>query len=68
MESSERPALYGRNDMSTDKKAHCCTLGCAANAEWEIRWGNGPDDYIHACTDHVGVLLEAEKVNSVYPL
>lgn len=32
--------------------------GCTANAEYEIHGRTGqPDDYTHACTEHVGELL-----------
>lgn len=49
-------------------KPHCCFIPCKAAADWEIRYGNTPDDYTHSCTPHVGEMLEAEQENAVYPI
>jgi len=43
-------------------------LGCQRPAEWEIICGDGPDDYTHSCTDHVGSLLTDAEAFFVYPL
>ncbi len=45
----------------------CCMLDCTRNAEWELRDGAGPDDYTHACTEHVGALLSG-AVTTVTPI
>lgn len=47
-------------------KAKCCDVSCAEPAVWEIRDGDGPDDYVHACQRHVGDLLTYGAVNQVY--
>jgi hypothetical protein len=43
-------------------------LGCQNEAEYEIRYGSGPDDYTHACVEHVGVLLTDADVHTVIAL
>lgn len=49
------------------KKGHwCCLLLCPRQADWEIWYGNTPDDYTHACTKHVGRLLETDVENRVH--
>jgi hypothetical protein len=45
----------------------CCYPDCKKTAEWELRDGIGVDDYTHACTDHVGALLQ-DKETTVIPL
>lgn len=50
------------------KPAMCCFLECDQYAEWEICYGETVDDYTHACTKHVGIMLEPDKRNSVYPV
>ena len=36
----------------------CCAIECDKPAEFEIRGeSNHPEDYTHACEDHVGYLL-----------
>ena len=57
-----------RKLMATDKEPFCCNLECENTPRWEIWWGTAPDDYTHACVDHVGELLEDGTVNHVYPL
>jgi len=46
--------------MDPTKRAHCCHVGCEEAAVYEIV-GCGPEanpeDYIHACPKHVGLLL-----------
>lgn len=32
----------------------CCSLKCNKGADFTIYWGSSPDDYAHACTQHVG--------------
>lgn len=49
-------------------KHHCCQIGCEEKAEWNIVWGNSPDDYTHACTKHVGELLTEASEHRIYPL
>ena len=37
---------------------YCCYMRCEKGvAEFEITWGNGPDDFTDACEDHVGALI-----------
>lgn len=48
----------------------CCWPECFKDgfaAEWEIRFGSTSDDYTHACSAHVGELLQ-EGINTVYPV
>jgi hypothetical protein len=50
------------------RECHCCEPGCGNVAEWEIRNAPyGPDDYTHACSAHVGVLL-GDGLHTVYAL
>lgn len=49
-------------------KPECCVVECEKVAEWEIRTGQGPDDYTHACTAHVGDLLTDAEEHRVYPV
>lgn len=49
------------------KKNMCCYIGCEKEAEWQLTDGNGVDDYTHACTDHVGFLLQ-DRETTVSPL
>jgi hypothetical protein len=42
--------------------------GCAAAAEWDIRFGPSPDDYTEACTAHVGALLGGYPVYTITPI
>jgi hypothetical protein len=46
--------------MAKEKKAHCCFVGCKADADVEIRHGKAPDAYTHSCTAHIGDLLTDE--------
>lgn len=55
------------DDPVDTERLHCCKVGCATPAEWEIAWGPTPDDYTHACTAHVGALLDDHDVFTVYP-
>lgn len=58
-----------RNLMTpSDKKPHCCKLGCKEQAKWEIWHGNTPDDYTHSCTKHIGDLLTNAYKHSIYAL
>lgn len=50
------------------QKPYCCFIPCDKGAEFEIRDGETPDDYTHSCTEHVGSLLQAGKVSTVYEL
>ena len=55
----ERTCCY--IDAKTDRP-------CEAKAEWEIRHGDGPDDYTDGCTGHVGALLTDATVHTIYPI
>ncbi len=56
------------------KTPWCCWIGgwrnrpCRASAEWLIVHGPGPEDYTHACTDHVGELLTDASEHRIYRL
>jgi len=43
-------------------------LSCPNPAEWLLIDGPLPDDYTHACTQHVGLLLSDAEVTKVYPM
>jgi hypothetical protein len=47
---------------------YCCQINCVKKAEWEIKFGDKPDNFAHACTEHVGDLLDSEITNAVYQL
>ncbi len=63
-------------------RPHCChvasfdSAGCAIgngtpcekDAEFEINDGPTPDDYTHACADHVGHMLQDGRISTVYPV
>lgn len=42
-------------------------VGCGKAAEWELVHGPRPDDYTHACSEHLGGLLTDAKEHRVYP-
>lgn len=48
--------------------AHCCKIGCDANATWELTWGPTVDDYTHSCDEHFGELLGDQPLRSVLRL
>lgn len=50
-----------------DGEPYCCVIGCEEPADFEIRDGDGPDDFTHACTGHVGELC-SDGVCQVYPI
>ncbi len=53
------------------KGAFCCYVSdspCLAEAEWILYEGDGPEDYTHACTEHVGHLLTDAPEHRVVPL
>jgi hypothetical protein len=41
---------------------------CPQDAEWIIVFGNTPDDYTEACTDHVGALLADVEEQTIHPI
>lgn len=45
----------------------CCNIGCEHKAEWVIFDGPRPDDYVEACTAHVGELLSDASEHRIYP-
>lgn len=51
----------------------CCYIGevtklkCGNDAEWEVWWGETPDDNTLACTRHVGDLLTDATEHRIYP-
>jgi hypothetical protein len=49
-------------------KPICCFLDCGKDAEWEFF--DGPhltyDNFLHACNDHLGHMLIADQVSTVY--
>lgn len=49
-------------------EARCCFIPCDEPAEWEIVDGPTTDDYTHACSDHVGHLLQDGRVSTVYEI
>lgn len=51
--------------MAREKKLHCCAVGCDNDADVEIRHGSAPDDFTHACTEHIGDLLTDEYQHTI---
>lgn len=56
-------------------KSFCCFIPdqesmkrCPEDAVWEIRDGPTPDDFTHACSQHVGEMLQPDRVSTVYRL
>jgi len=49
-------------------KPMCCMPECDKLADWDVRWGDSPDDYTHSCAVHVNDLLEEGKVNTLTPI
>lgn len=45
--------------------AYCCFIPCDAGADYEIIDGRTPDDYTHACVEHVGHLLRDDRESTV---
>lgn len=50
------------------QKLMCCLPECDKLADWDVRWGDAPDDYTHSCTSHVAELLEDGKINTLTPI
>jgi hypothetical protein len=48
--------------------AKCCFIPCDADAEWQIVYSPAPDAISEGCSAHVGELLEAGEVNTVFLL
>jgi hypothetical protein len=59
--------IHEEKEQKMINKPVCCVITCGKDAEWEIRYGETTDDYTHACTEHVGEMLEPDKINTVYP-
>lgn len=58
-------------EIISTREPWCCWIGCNASAEWIIEYQNDDapphDNYSHACTQHVGSLLQ-DCQHSIYPL
>lgn len=57
--------------LRISKRPWCCMPECEHDAEWVIEYQNDDapphDNYAHACTQHIGELLQ-ECHNLVYPI
>jgi hypothetical protein len=54
--------------MTTPIRLVCCRPPCPDEAEFELRDGPSPDDYTHACRQHVRELLADDKQTTITPL
>lgn len=68
MSSPEQPLVIQGTSITPLPPARCCKVGCDRLADWQICWGDSPDDYTEACGEHVGDLLEPDAENRIYPL
>ena len=57
----------------TNMRHHCCYIGevtkveCGNEAEWQIWYGESPDDSTESCTRHVGEMLTDAPEHRIYP-
>lgn len=51
-----------------ETKLTCCFIPCDKEAEWESFAGKclTADNYTHACSDHIGHLMDPHDNNTVY--
>ena len=46
----------------------CCHIPCDQPAEWQIWYGDGPDDFTESCTEHIPALLTDAPEHRIYPI
>lgn len=64
----QRYCCFISEDQQPKAKAGEVVPGCQKDAEWEIRSGDGPDDFTDSCTEHVGEMLTEAPEHKIYPI
>lgn len=49
-------------------KRRCCFIPCDKLADYEIRNGDGPDDYTDSCLEHVPEMLTDAETHYLYKI
>jgi hypothetical protein len=51
-----------------DKILTCCQIDCVKEAEYEIVWGDKPDEFTHSCSEHLSEMLTDARLHTIVKL